>query len=201
MTRRIVILSTPVIFLTWSACIPGGVFDKGGIVNGGGILPAATRLRGSEYDIVCYDKAEALRREKEREKALEQEEAGGEAAAKVSGQVKGPPVRYIPAEEYTGGCEEEGEHSMFFIFNIIPVTSPINPHYALSMAVQRLEGDSMIHIKTWHETHYYSLLGRAIVYKIRGDVIRFRRPETGADEKRGGGGRSKAGKSRRGRVD
>lgn len=184
MARRIAILSTPFVFLIWSACLPGGIFNKGGIVNGAGVLSSATRLGHSDYDIVCYDQTEALRREKERERALELEERGDtSAAAKISGEVKGPPVRYVPAADYKGGCEEEGEHSMFFIFNIIPVTPPINPHYALSMAVQRLEGDTMINIRTWHETHYYSLLGRAVVYKVRGDVIRFRHEKTGADRK------------------
>ena len=75
--------------------------------------------------------------------------------------------------QYRGGCEEDGETSRFFLFHLWPVTPPLDPAYAMGVPVQELEGDTMINIRSWHETHYYSILGHARVFHVRGDVIRF----------------------------
>lgn len=99
-----------------------------------------------------------------------------------SGQVLGPPIRFVSPQDYQGGCEQEGEHSVFFLLNLFPVTPPLNPEYAISTAVQRLEGDTMVKIRIWHEVHYYSLLGRVSVLKVRGDVIRFDTPAVSGDK-------------------
>jgi len=82
-------------------------------------------------------------------------------------------VRYENPETFTGICEQEGESSVFFLFNMFPVTPAINPEYAIATAVQQLEGDTMISLRTWHETHYYSILGRVSVFKVKGRVIKF----------------------------
>jgi hypothetical protein len=121
------------------------------------LVPSATSLHGSDYRIVCLDK---------------EKRAAWESAVE-SGIPEMPPVQLIPPSEYKGGCEEEGASSTFFLFNMIPVTPPIDPEYAISSAVQRIEGDSMIHIHLYEEIHYYSILGRAVLLKARGDVIRF----------------------------
>ena len=70
---------------------------------------------------------------------------------------------------------------MFYLFHMWPVTNPLNPDYAMGLIVQELEGDSLVHIRTWHERHYYSVLGHAVVMKFKGDVIRFH------DQKQSGG--------------
>ncbi len=145
--------------LFFAACFPGGVISRGGTSGQAAMAPAITLTRGAAYDIVCFDEAEAQRRE-----SLDEQER----------RSLGPPVRYIAPENYRGGCETEGESSVFLLLNIWPATPPIDVDYAIGGAVQRLEGDTMIRIRTWHETHYYSILGRARVLKVRGDVIRFR---------------------------
>jgi len=147
------ILFIAFLFLPALSCFPGGAGTLSNIT----IIPSATRMFRPAYDILCVDKS----KRKEWEKAL----ANGESIE--------PPVNFIPQEKYSGGCEEEGHHSTFFLFNLFPVTAPLNPEYAIAAVVQRLEGDSMINILAWNEIHYYSVLGRVSVYKIRGDVIRY----------------------------
>lgn len=159
-------------------CFPGGVITKGGSVHTVGFLASATRTQGAPYLIVCYDEQEAKRREDLREKDPKAEIPAG------------PPVRFEDPAAYKGGCELEGESSVFFLFNLWPATPRLNPEYAFAMAVQKVEGDSMVNIRTWHETHFYSLLGQVHVFKVRGDVIKFL---TGEDprkkDKAKGGGR------------
>ncbi len=140
--------------------MPGGIVDRGGHTGTAGMRPAATLTRGAAYDVLCYDQAEANRR--------------SELSAQERSRL-GPPVNPVAPEDYAGSCAIEGAASVFFLLNVWPVTPPLNPEYAISQAVQRLEGDTMIRIETWHETHYYSLLGRVRVFKVRGDVIRYRR--------------------------
>lgn len=145
--------------LFFPACVPGGVITRGGVSGEGGVQPSITLTRGADYEVVCFDQQEFQRRQ-----SLSEQER----------QNLGPPVNYVAPEQYRGGCEVEGESSVFFLFNIWPATRPLDVEYAIAQPVQRLEGDTMIHIRTWHETHYYSILGRARVFKIRGDVIRYR---------------------------
>ena len=157
-TKLRVIQSALVMLAALPACMPGGVVDKGGRVHAPGIAPAITRTRGAPYKIVCIDPAEVRRREE-----LPEEERRN----------LGPPITYLEAHNYSGGCEQTGESSVFFLFNMWPATPPLDPEYAVAAAVQGLEGDTMINITYWHETHYYSLLGTAFVFKARGDVIKF----------------------------
>jgi hypothetical protein len=52
------------------------------------------------------------------------------------------------------------------------MTNPLNMEYALSQAVQKVEGgDSMVNMTVWHETHYFYPLGTVSVTKVRGDII------------------------------
>lgn len=155
-------LSACCLAATMTVCMPGGIIDKGGRVHAPGIAPAITQTRGAPYKIVCIDPEEVERREE-----LPEEER----------RSLGPPVVYLPAHEYRGGCEQTGETSVFFLFNMWPSTAPLDPEYAVATAVQSLEGDTMINISYWHETHYYSILGTAFVFKARGDVIKFLAPE------------------------
>ena len=207
--RIFIIILISIIF----QCVPGGLTKEGGYANHALIIPSATMTRGASYKIVCYDETEALRRKKaeiknkeksstenpetkktekkltpesktEKEKSDSSKKDPSKRSSKKSGQVLGPPVKYIIPEKYRGGCEEESQHSVFYLFNLIPVTPPLNPEYAISTAVQRLEGDTMINIRAWHETHYYSLLGRVSVFKIRGDVIRFSLPQNSKVKKK-----------------
>ena len=181
--------------LTGAACLPGGIIQKGGHATDVRVYTAATLTRGANYEVVCWDEAEANRRKNEKKAAEERAKKGEEEKKKESGVELGPPVKYVKREDYKGGCEQEGEHSMFFLFNLIPATAPLNPEYALSQAVQRLEGDTMVNIRAWHEVHYYSVLGRVSVFKVRGDVIRFILP--GGDKKEED--KKKNSKRRRGR--
>ena len=153
--------------LTGMACFPGGLVGTGGFRDGVSIVPSATRTRGADYQIVCWDHAE----ERRRENAGIRTRKKGE---KASGKVLGPPVRYLDRSKYRGQCTQEGEHSVFFLLNIFPATTTLSPDYAIGLAVQKLEGDTMINLRFWHETHYFSILGRSEVLKVRGDVIRFK---------------------------
>ena len=140
-----------------TACIPGGVITKGGNMNGLQIIPEATRTMGAPYQVVCVNP--------EAEASQDSEEETTNSSIQ--------PFTYIDPNLYKGGCEQEGQHSTFHLFNIIRVTPPLDPEYAIGSAVQRVEGDTMIHIRAWHETHYYTILGSVSVFKIKGDVIRY----------------------------
>ncbi|MCB1165865.1 MAG: hypothetical protein KDK33_06915 [Leptospiraceae bacterium] len=146
-----------------AGCFPGGFFEKGGFVDHGGWIPAATLTHNAPYRYVCPDEKEILRRE---ELLKEGKQLPGEA-----------PVLLIPPNEYHGQCPQEASTSVFYLFHLFPATPPMDPHYAMGLAVQKVEGDTMINIKTWHETHYYSILGHARVFYVKGDVIRFDRKE------------------------
>ncbi len=168
--------------LIWG-CFSGGLAQEGGPVSHPLLISSATLTRGTPYQIVCWDRQEVLRREKAGLQADgskpdapatgDNSDKKGTTPAGISGKVLGPPVKYRDAAGYRGGCEAEGRHSVFFLVGIFPVTPPLNPDYAISEAVQRLGGDTMINIRAWHETHYYSALGKVEVFKVRGDVIRF----------------------------
>ncbi len=68
-----------------------------------------------------------------------------------------------------------GESSVFLFLGIFPMTPPLNTEYALSEAVQKIEGgQTLINLAIWHETHYYFPIGKVSVVKIEGDVIRFK---------------------------
>ncbi len=179
--RRITVLGFAVLPLIFFLdCFPGGIVTKGGSVHSAGFFASATRTQGAPYLIVCYDEKEAKRREELREKDEKAEIPAG------------PPVRFADPATYKGGCELEGESSVFFLFNLWPATPRLNPEYALAAAVQKVEGDSMVNVRFWHETHYYSLLGLVHVFKVRGDVIKFlggEDPRKKDKDKAKGGGR------------
>jgi hypothetical protein len=66
----------------------------------------------------------------------------------------------------------QGESSTFFIFGLYPISSSLSMDYALSQAVQKVPGgQSIVNIKTWHETRYFFPLGTVSVLKVKGDVI------------------------------
>lgn len=149
--------------LLLSGCMAGGgPMSKGGEYHTVYIAPGATMTHGSPYQYICYDRKEAERREQE------SEETG------VDNSNMAPPVYYVEPSEYDGSCSVEGESSAFFLLNMFPTSSHLDPQYAIATAVQSLEGDTMINIRAWHETHFYSFLGRVSVFKVRGDVIKFK---------------------------
>lgn len=152
------VLSFPIFF---AGCFPGGVMVEGGKTGDIAFIPAATLTRGAPYYVLCYDEKKA---EEEREAAIE----NGDDPANLA-----PPVTPVIMDEYKGGCEVEGASSTYHLFNAFPATAPLNIEYAIGTAVQKLEGDTMINIRVWHEIHYYALLGRVSVVKVRGDVVRF----------------------------
>ncbi len=149
-----------------SACVTGsGGFSKGGRIDDIFITPTATATHGAPYQIVCPQTKKA------RVSMLVAIFTPDEPSEMEEN--KAPDVRYVNPEEYDGSCSVEGESSTFMLFNFIPATDPLNAEYAIAMAVQKLEGDTMINIRAWHEINYYSILGRAVVFKVRGDVIKF----------------------------
>ncbi len=144
-----------------AGCFPGGIAMEGGFVDHAGWVPEATLTNNASYQVVCPDPDEVKRRKKLKEEGLP-----------IPGE---PPVRYVKPEQYEGGCEQTASSSVYYLFHLFPATPPMDAHYALGLAVQKLEGDTMIDIKTWHETHYYSILGHVRVFKVKGTVIRFQK--------------------------
>lgn len=70
------------------------------------------------------------------------------------------------------------ESSTFFLLGLFPVTRPLNIEYALSQAVQSVDdGDTIINIHVWHETHYYFPLGTVSVCKVEGDVVSLKQSQ------------------------
>ncbi|MCB1169617.1 MAG: hypothetical protein KDK25_04755 [Leptospiraceae bacterium] len=141
------------------SCFPGGFVIKGGHVDQAGWIPEATLTNNAPYQVVCPDKEELERRQQMKEEGLS--------------VPKEPAIKLVSPKTYSGGCEQTASSSVYYLLHLFPATPPMDAHYALGLAVQKLEGDTMINIKTWHETHYYSLLGHVRVFKIKGDVIRF----------------------------
>ncbi len=160
------ILFPVVAALLISGCMAGGIIGKGGHMYAPGIIPSATLTRGAPYKIVCYD-------EKTASEYFQAKEEGRQLPVSESNPGGLPYIYYKNPDEYSGECDQTGESSQFYLFNVFPVTPGLSPDLAMSSAVQRLEGDTMIRIRIWHEMHYYSLLGRVSVLKAKGTVIKF----------------------------
>lgn len=166
MKKALFYSTIPLLFsMSLTGCFTGSLgFSEGGRTTGSRIEPSATFTRGATYKIICPDQEELKRREK-----LVDE---GEDISNLP-----PATLLVDPENYDGkSCKYEGMSSVFFLFNFVPVTPPLNPSYAISTAVQKVEGDTMIHMHSWNEIHYYGILGRVAVFKVRGDIVRFESP-------------------------
>lgn len=86
-----------------------------------------------------------------------------------------PNATIVRSENYKVLGNSEGETSTFFFFGLFPVTNPLNIEYAISQAVQKIpEGDSMVNMIVWKETHNIFPLGSISVLKVKGDVVSFK---------------------------
>ena len=110
-----------------ASCFPGGIAVEGGFVDHAGWVPEATLTNNAPYQIVCPDPDEVQRRQKLKEEGLP-----------IPGE---PPVRYVSPSQYDGGCEQTASSSVYYLFHLFPATPPMDAHYALGLAVQKLEGD------------------------------------------------------------
>ncbi|GIX41023.1 MAG: hypothetical protein KatS3mg129_0756 [Leptospiraceae bacterium] len=155
-TKKIIIIYF--IILLFLNCFAGGYIEKGGHIDSIFLTPSATNIYINQYFIVCLDKEKY---KKEQSENLD--------ITKF--------ITYIPVDKYKGGCEQYGEVSQFYLFHLFPTSGSLDPEYAITLAVQKLEGDTMVNIRAWHETHYYSILGQVRVFKVKGDVIKFQLPE------------------------
>lgn len=87
-----------------------------------------------------------------------------------------PQATIIRSSEYRVLGESEGESSTLFLLGFMPVTKPLNMEYAISQAIQKFpEGQSMVDMVYWHETHYYYPLAIVSVLKVHGTVVSLRR--------------------------
>ncbi|MCB1156362.1 MAG: hypothetical protein H7A25_21265 [Leptospiraceae bacterium] len=85
-----------------------------------------------------------------------------------------PAATIVRGEGYKILGREEGETSTFFLFGLFPLTNPLNIEYAMSQAVQKIDGgQSLVNVGIWHETHYYYPIGTVSVLKVEGDVVNF----------------------------
>jgi hypothetical protein len=86
-----------------------------------------------------------------------------------------PMATNIKDSEYEILGKSTGSSSTFYFLGLIPVTGTLNTEYALSQAVQKYEnGQTIINLILWHETHYFFPIGKVSVVKVEGDVIRFK---------------------------
>ena len=166
--------------LAAAACLPGGIIREGGYANHVQLIPTATRTRGAGYRIICQDQDEikrrtALKKRRDLEIRTARKE-GGKPPPALDLSGLNPPYRLVSPVAYRGECDQQGQHSVFYLFHFVRVTPPLDPERAISEAVQRFEGDTMVGIHAWHETHYYSIIGVARVFKVRGAVIKFNSP-------------------------
>lgn len=168
------------ILVLCASCVPGGIVREGGLTDNVMLIPTATRTRGAGYRVVCPDEQEVARRN-----ALKERRELDIRTAKQNGEQPPPPLdfsnlnppfRLVEPAVYQGQCDRTGQHSAFYLFNLVRVTPPLDPERAITTAVQEVEGDTMIGMRAWHETHYYSLLGSARVFKVKGTVVKFRSP-------------------------
>ncbi len=85
-----------------------------------------------------------------------------------------PSATIIRGEGYKILEKAEGESSTYMFLGLIPMTDPLNIEFAMSQAVQKVEGgQSLVNVEVWHETHYYFPVGKVSVLKVRGDVVSF----------------------------
>ncbi|WCL48685.1 hypothetical protein [Leptospira sp. GIMC2001] len=83
-----------------------------------------------------------------------------------------PEATRILSTDYQKLGRSSGESSTFFLFGAIPITSPLNMDYALSQALQKVEGgETIVNLVIWHDTLYYFPLGSVSVLRVEGDVI------------------------------
>ncbi len=139
-----------------SFCFAGGYTEKGGHIYSLQIFESASNVYTDEYYIICIDN--------EKFKANPEETDISKF------------INYIRKEEYKGGCEQTGEASQFYLFHMFPTSGKLDPEYAINTTVQKWEGDTMINIRSWQETHYYTFIGQVIVFKVKGDIIKFQLP-------------------------
>jgi len=145
-----------IISLFFLNCLAGAFIDKGGHVDSMYLTNSATNVYRNNFYVIC----------------LKSDNQNPEEEMDISKK-----IQYIPFEQYKGGCEQYGEVSQFYLFHLFPTSDSLDPEYAINTVVQKFEGDTMINIRGWHETHYYSLLGQVRVFKVKGDVIKFAIPE------------------------
>lgn len=83
-----------------------------------------------------------------------------------------PSATLIRSSKYRQLDYTEGESSQFFLLGLIPVTERLSIDYAMSQAVQKVQGgDSLAEMKIWHEVHYYFPLGTVSVVKVGGYAV------------------------------
>ncbi|MCS7205702.1 MAG: hypothetical protein NZ853_08390 [Leptospiraceae bacterium] len=134
--------------VSFSFCVETGYIDSMLIV------PEASNLYRDDLYVVCP---------KEIPRSQEQEETSFS-------------IEYVPLRDYKGGCDVQGEVSQFYLFHLIPISGSLDPEYALGTMVQKYEGDTIINIRAWHESHYYNVLGQVRLLKLKGTVIKFQIP-------------------------
>lgn len=94
---------------------------------------------------------------------------GGRVTKEISLQ---PAATIIRSENYEILGKGEGTTSCFYLLGFIRVTSPPNIQYAMSKAVDQVEGGiSLIDMTISQEWHYYFPLGRVAVIRVKGSVI------------------------------
>lgn len=146
-----------IMIFTMVHCFAGGYIEKGGYIDSIQFFSSATNIYLQDYYIVCFDSKKFEEDQKENKQIIDY-------------------IEYIPSKNYKGGCEQYSEVSEYYLFHLFPSSGKLDPEYAITIPVQKLEGDTMINIRSWHETHYYSILGKVRVFKIKGDVIKFQIP-------------------------
>ncbi|MCB1175214.1 MAG: hypothetical protein KDK39_16685 [Leptospiraceae bacterium] len=149
-----------------NGCFFGGLVVKGGQSYAVQWQSEAAIMNAVAFDYICQNTVTSASPETESGNA-------GPAAEQVDAKVQ--PFRYISPAEYQNDCPVESQSSVFFLFNMLPVTPPLDVDYALSRAIQMREGDNVIDMQAWHEVHYYGIIGRVFVYRLRGHVIRYRK--------------------------
>lgn len=179
-----------------SGCFFGGIVVKGGHNSGPEWHAFATQTHGADYQIICelnehnHKKTDSIKEDKSHQaksnktsQRIKKTELAMEKSSHIKGNEKQNKkmdlvtsktlFRLVNRADYKGGCEQTGQSSVFYLMNFWPLTNRIDPNYAIASAVQRLEGDTMVHIRIWHEVHYYGIVGRVFVFKASGDVIRY----------------------------
>ena len=100
--------------------------------------------------------------------------AGGltEKGGRVQNIQIAPSATLIRSSKYRQLDYTEGESSQFFLLGLIPVTEHLSIDYAMSEAVQKVQGgDSLADMQIWHEVHYFFPLGTVSVVKVGGYAV------------------------------
>jgi hypothetical protein len=84
----------------------------------------------------------------------------------------GPQAKVMENKEYRILGESEGKSSSFNLLWFIPVTLRIDYDRAVNEAINKMNGDNLIEVRTWKEVQIW-IVGMVEILHVKGKVIKY----------------------------